>query len=206
MPNDLVNRESPLQTTNAEDDQMSKFITMMMTMFMVMMMMDMMSRMLTPVSADTGVARTSYGGLTWDWVIEGSEGDYYEFGNEYLAPYKGTVVGDWASGVAPSGSTGSELLNVGSGTDLYKVSSLIISLFDLSAGSTVTIRLYRSVGGIDTCFYDEEFTAGSDPDGIPVVSGPLSIQGLFRVEVQSDNVADDGAAIAYSMILALPTG
>jgi len=198
---DIAKRDSQLQE-NRQNDDMSSIIGMMMAMFMMIMMMDMMSRVI--VFADGG-SSSSLPGVDWTWVIEGGDVANTEIiGGEALVPYPGSGVGDWYSGLATSGDAGADLFSIGETQDTYNINSLFVTIGYLTSGSSVNVRMYRNVNGIEQCFYNEVFIAGTDPDAYPVIDGKISMTGPFRVEIQSDSALDDGTPVDYDMLIGVP--
>ena len=122
-------------------------------------------------------------------------------------PGSGEVEADWESGTeAPSEETGAVLVSIGTAGDRKKLHSLVVNLrvatpaLRLTVGAVITIKLFMSVRGVDTKVYPPAgttWTVGTDPNGIWVVDGTLEIDGLLRVEVQSDTAGDNGKAISY---------
>jgi hypothetical protein len=118
-----------------------------------------------------------------------------------LDPESDSVVANWNSGVASSGNPGADLCSFGVADTRYKVHSLLVNMGNLSLGATVTVRLYMEVNGAEQEVYYQEFTQGTDPDGLWVINGTLAIHEAIRVEVHSNNVADDGLVVDYDYML-----
>lgn len=115
-------------------------------------------------------------------------------------PGEGAVVANWQSGTGTSGEAGADLVSIGTAGDYKKLHGLIVNIGNLIAGATITIKLFLSVNGVDVKVYPPvgtTWTPGTDPDGIWVVTGTLEITGVLRVEVQSNNAADNGRTISY---------
>lgn len=117
------------------------------------------------------------------------------------APASGSVNANWNSGVATSGNPGADLITVGATATRYKVHSLLVSIAGLSPGATVTVRLYTSVNGTEREVYSQAFTQGTDPDGLWIINGTLTIHEALRVELHSNNAADDGAPVEYNYMM-----
>jgi len=116
------------------------------------------------------------------------------------APSSSSVTANWQSGTAPSTETGAELVRIGTAGDRKKLHSLMVGIGALTNGAVITIRLYRSINGVETKVYPPSgttWTVDTDPDGIWVVDGTLEITGVLRVEVQSDTPADNTLPITY---------
>ena len=116
-------------------------------------------------------------------------------------PASGSVSASWNSGAATSGNAGGDLVALGAAATRYKVHSLLVSIANLSPGATVTVRLYTAVNGTEREVYSQSFTQGTDPDGLWIINGTLGIHDELRVELHSDNVADDGAVVEYDYMM-----
>lgn len=116
------------------------------------------------------------------------------------SPGESSVIANWQSGTGTSLETGADLVSIGAAGDRKKLHSLVVGIGALTVGATITIKLFQSVNGVDTKVYPPSgttWTVGTDPNGIWVVTGTLEIDGILRVEVQSDNAGDNGKAITY---------
>ena len=116
-------------------------------------------------------------------------------------PASGSVTGNWNSGTATSGETGADLITIGSNNTRKKLHSLLINISSLQAVAKVTIKLFMQVNGIERKVYQEEFTRGTDPDGLWIVNGTVGIHEILRVEATSNKASDNGAAIEYDYML-----
>ena len=94
-----------------------------------------------------------------------------------------------------------DLVSLGVAVTKKKIHSLIVDISQLTATATITIRLYMKVNGVERQLYEQTFVVGTDPDGCWIVNGTIGIHDVLRVTCQSDNVADDGKAIAYTAML-----
>jgi len=117
------------------------------------------------------------------------------------APATGSVNAGWSSGTGTSGEVGADLVTIGAEDTGYKVHSLLVSIGALSAGATVTVKLFMPVSGVERKVYEQSFVKGTDPDGLWIVNGTVGIHQALRVEAHSSNGADDGAAIDYDYML-----
>jgi len=116
------------------------------------------------------------------------------------SPVSDSVTANWQSGAGTSLEAGADLVSIGTAGDRKKLHSLVVGIGALTVGATITIKLFMSVNGVDTKVYPpvgSTWTPGTDPNGIWVVTGTLEIDGVLRVEVQSNNVGDNGRAITY---------
>ena len=115
-------------------------------------------------------------------------------------PGEASVIANWQSGIGTSLEAGADLVSIGAAGDRKKLHSLVVGIGALTVGATITIKLFQSVNGVDTKVYPpvgSTWTPGTDPNGIWVVTGTLEIDGILRVEVQSNNAGDNGRAITY---------
>ncbi|MFC2017582.1 hypothetical protein ACFLUD_04135 [Chloroflexota bacterium] len=116
-------------------------------------------------------------------------------------PAFGSVTGNWNSGTATSGETGADLVTIGANDTRNKLHSLLINISSVQAGAKITIRLYMQVNGTERKIYQEEFTQGTDPNGLWIINGTVGIHEVLRVEATSSKAADNGAAIEYDYML-----
>lgn len=116
------------------------------------------------------------------------------------APGESSVLANWESGVATSGEDGADLVSIGVAANRKKLHSLVVGIGALTVGATITIKLFMLVNGVATKVYPPigtTWTPGTDPNGIWIVTGTLEIDGVLRVEVESNNAGDNGLAITY---------
>ena len=113
-------------------------------------------------------------------------------------PVNGSTMDTWQSGVAISGEAGGDLVSIGTAGEWRKIHSLLIDINGLAAGAAIDIKLFQDVNGVNRKVYEQTFNPGTDPDGVWVINGTLEIHDILRVEVESNNVADDGVAIGYT--------
>ena len=116
------------------------------------------------------------------------------------APMDASVIANWQSGVATSGEAGADLVPIGIAGDRKKLHSLVVDIRALTPGATITIKLFMLVNAVWTKVYPPvgtTWTPGTDPNGIWVINGTLEIDGVLRVEVESNNALDNGLAISY---------
>jgi hypothetical protein len=119
-----------------------------------------------------------------------------------MAPSAASVVGNWNSGVATSGAAGEDLVTIGANDTKRIIHALLVNISALTPGAAVTVRAYMQVNGVERLVYSEAFTQGTDPDGLWIMNGDtLGIHEAVRVEVYSDQAADDGAAIDYDYLV-----
>jgi len=117
------------------------------------------------------------------------------------SPESGSIIANWQSGTATSGETGADLVTIGADDVKYKLHSLVVNISALTTGAVIAIKLFMRVNGAERKVYHQSFTRGTDPDGLWLVNGPVGIHQAIRVEVQSDNAADNGQAVDYDYML-----
>jgi len=116
-------------------------------------------------------------------------------------PVSGSITANWHSSTGTSGESGADLVTIGAKGVSYKVHSLLVNISSLTAGATVTIKLFMLVNGTERKVYQQLFTRGTDPDGLWIINGTVGIHEALRVEVESNNAADNGLAVNYDYML-----
>lgn len=109
-------------------------------------------------------------------------------------PQAGTATENWNAAEA-------DIVSIGTNDIKKKVHSLLLSIDEITAASTITIRMYMQVNGAERKVYDQDFVKGTDPDGLWIIDGTVGIHEALRVTAQSDAVADDGKNIDYDYML-----
>jgi hypothetical protein len=109
------------------------------------------------------------------------------------APATGSATRDWQT-------TESEVVSIGADNTRFKLHSLMVIIHNL-VGTTITIRLYMLVNGVERNVYEQAFDATSDPPGLWIVNGTVGIHEVLRVTLQSNNAADNGQAVDYDYML-----
>jgi hypothetical protein len=117
------------------------------------------------------------------------------------APVSGSITANWQSGTGTSGETGADLITIGANDVKYKLHSLVVNISALTAGAVIAIKLFMRVNGVERKVYHQSFTQGADPDGLWIVNGMVGLHEALRVELQSDNAADNGQAVDYDYML-----
>ena len=112
---------------------------------------------------------------------------------EGLAPVTGSTTADWQTAEF-------NVVTVGAAGVRYKVHSLLLSIHNL-AGTTITVRLYMRVKGVERKVYEQSFNAATDPPGLWVINGTLGIHEALRVTLESNDAADNGKAVDYDFML-----
>ena len=116
-------------------------------------------------------------------------------------PGENSVTANWESGTGTSTEDGADLVSIGTAATLNKLNSLQVDIGALTVGAIISVKLFENVNGVEKKVYDQDFTVGTDPDGLWIVNGDLEITGVLRVECESDTAADNGKAIAYKYAL-----
>jgi hypothetical protein len=116
-------------------------------------------------------------------------------------PVSGSITTNWQSGTATSGEAGADLVTIGASNIKYKLHSLVVNISAMTAGAVIVLRLFMKVNGTERKVYQQSFTKGTDPDGLWIVNGTVGIHDILRLELQSDNAADNGKAIDYDYML-----
>lgn len=110
----------------------------------------------------------------------------------------GATTANWNSGVATSGQPGADLITIGSANEWYRLNQFALVLTGFNALATVTMRAYMDIAGANREVLND--------DWIIAASGPIAFMswffdaeffGPFRVEVYSDQAADDGFNASY---------
>ena len=117
------------------------------------------------------------------------------------SPVSGSVSGNWQSGTATSGETGADIVTIGTNDTRYKLHSLLLSIHNFQAGAKVTVKLFMQVNGTERKVYQEQFTKGTDPDGLRVINGTTGIHEALRVEAESNKAADNSVALDYDYMM-----
>jgi hypothetical protein len=117
------------------------------------------------------------------------------------APASDSATAGWQSGTGTSGEVGADLVTIGASNIKYKLHSLIVNISALTAGAVIVLKLFMKVNGAERKVYHQSFTKGTDPDGLWIVNGTVGIHDVLRVELESNNAADNGKAVDYNYIL-----
>lgn len=108
----------------------------------------------------------------------------------------GQTTANWNSGVAPSGLAGATLFTVGNVGLWYRLNFGVVILTGFNVAATVTIREYLLVAGAEHLVLEDDWTM---PAELALLSWWIDqeMYGPYRVEVLSDQAADDGLAVDY---------
>lgn len=119
--------------------------------------------------------------------------------------YSGEVTDNWESGFATSGLAGADFLTIGTAQTVYFSMGLfgipIIYAYigDLTPGATITYRIYVAIFGILRLADHDDYVVGVDAN-VMAMYGWVG-RGQIRIEIMSDNIGDNGAAIPYEYSL-----
>jgi len=114
-----------------------------------------------------------------------------------LAPVVGQTIANWQTAE-------SEILRIGASGTSYWVTLCLLDISAITPGSTITIRSYMSVGGVERLLGEEDVTQGVDPD--IMWAGAIflfTIHEMVRITAQSVVPGDNGRAIGYDYMLEL---
>jgi hypothetical protein len=110
-----------------------------------------------------------------------------------LPPASYSVIADWQTAEA-------DIVSIGTANTRYKLHSLLLSIHNL-VGTTITVRLYMKVNGVERKVYEQAFNANTDPLGLWIVNGTVAIHEVLRVTLQSNVAADNGQSVDYDYLL-----
>ena len=110
-----------------------------------------------------------------------------------VEPLTGATIADW-------NTVESDVVSVGADDTLYKLHSLLLSIYNL-VGTVITVRMYMPVNGNERKVYEQTFNAAIDPPGLWLVNGTIGIHQALRVTLQSNDAADNGQAVDYDYLL-----
>ena len=103
---------------------------------------------------------------------------------------------NWNSGVAPSGLAGATLFTVGNVGLWYRLNFGAAVLTGFNVLATVTIREYMLVAGAEHLVREDDWIM---PEEVAILSWWIDqeIYGPYRIELLSNQAADDGLAVDY---------
>jgi hypothetical protein len=107
-----------------------------------------------------------------------------------------STAANWNSGVAPSGAAGATLVTMGHVGAWCRLNLGIVILTGFNIAATVTIRGYMDVAGANRRVMEDDWTM---PEEMAVLNWWIDAElyGLYRVELYSDQAADDGLNVPY---------
>ena len=114
-------------------------------------------------------------------------------------PVSGPVTANWNTGTGTSTEAGGDVVTIGANNTKYKLHSFLINVSALTVGAAITVKLFMQVHGTERKVYSQDFTVGTDPDGLWIVNGTIGIHEALRCEVYSDT--DESVAIDYDYML-----
>jgi len=108
----------------------------------------------------------------------------------------GSTTANWNSGVAPSGAAGATLATIGVAGQWYRLNQFTIVTVGFNIAATVDVRCYMDLAGVNRLVIADDYTM---PQEVVFLSWWFDAEfyGPFRVEVESDQGADDGLAVVY---------
>jgi hypothetical protein len=109
----------------------------------------------------------------------------------------GTTMANWNSGVATSGAAGADLVTIGVAGQWYRLNQFTLVLTGFNAAATITIRSYMNVAGANRLVIDDDYTPPLPDTAFLSWWFDAEFFGPFRVEVHSDQAADDGFNATY---------
>jgi len=119
--------------------------------------------------------------------------------------HPGQVVGNWQLGIATSGLAGDDFLVLGTASTVYfaiglfGVPIVFAYIGDLTLGATITYRIYATIFGVMRLADHDDYVIGVDGNIMAMYAWVG--RGQIRIEIQSDNALDNGAAIPYEYSL-----
>ena len=111
-----------------------------------------------------------------------------------------TTVANWQSGVATSGLAGADLFTYGNANRWWRLTEACFQLSVFNAAATVTVRGYSYlVGAMNLAFTDNWSVAFDGPIAWINFFFDIQLYGPIRVEVYSDQAADNGLVVPYDL-------
>jgi len=108
-------------------------------------------------------------------------------------PVTGSATQNWQTAEA-------EVVSIGAANTRYKVHDLSLNISNL-LGTAITVRLYKSINGVERKVYEQVFNTNNDPPGLPIINGTWAIHDVLKVTMQSNRTADNGMAVDYDYML-----
>ncbi|MDD5700439.1 MAG: hypothetical protein PHU23_00190 [Dehalococcoidales bacterium] len=110
----------------------------------------------------------------------------------------GNTTANWNSGVATSGNPGADLVTIGTPGQWCDVSNAVLRLADFNVAATVTVRAYTNMMGVEVEIMNEDYSVAADGEVVFMIWWwEVEQYGAVRVEVFSDQVADDGVTVSH---------
>jgi hypothetical protein len=117
-------------------------------------------------------------------------------------PFTGSVVANWNSGVATSGNAGADLFTYGAANQWWRLIDAYLLIFPgvWNIGATITIRAYETIMGAEREVMNDDWLADGTDGQLAYVFWWFTGYEMFgpvRIEVFSDQAADDGVSAPY---------
>lgn len=107
------------------------------------------------------------------------------------APVPGSTIANWQAAEQT-------LTTIGAVGRRFKIHALTVDISNLIGN--ITVRLHKLVNGVDRVVFPPvttTFSVAGGTTGLEVINGTWEITGVLTVTVQSDNAADNGAAVPF---------
>jgi len=108
-----------------------------------------------------------------------------------------STIANWNSGVAPSGQPGAELVTIGQPLNWIRLSLGAILTTGFNAAATVTVREYSTILGAMRLIFEDDWTMPQEMVMVSWLWFDVELYGQYRIELYSDQGADDGLAVSY---------
>jgi hypothetical protein len=110
----------------------------------------------------------------------------------------GVTTANWNTGIATSGLAGANLVTVGGPNQWYRLNQFALVLNGFNAAAIITMRAYMDIAGVNRLILTDDWTIATSED-VAYLSWFFDAEffGPFRVEVFSNNIADNGFTATY---------
>lgn len=112
------------------------------------------------------------------------------------SPSESSTTKNWNTAVDSPDGTGGIVTTIGTAATRKKVHSLLLDVNALTDTAAIDVKLFIKINGTQRKVYEEDFTVGTDPDGLWIINGALGIHDVLTVVVYSDT--DESVAIGYT--------
>ena len=114
----------------------------------------------------------------------------------------GTVTANWNTGVATGGLAGADLFTVGAVGQWWDLQEAYLKLFPgvWNVAAVITIRSYFTIMGGEEMVGNEDWNADGTDGNVAYIYWFWLMAGMYgplRVELYSDQAADDGVVAPY---------
>jgi len=108
----------------------------------------------------------------------------------------GSTTAAWNGGLAPSGAAGATLVTIGGAGQWYRLNQFTIVTVGFNIAATVYVRCYMDLAGVNRLVIADDWAM---PEEVIFLSWWFDAEfyGPFRVEIFSDQAADDGLNVTY---------